>query len=160
MNKGQRLTAAEITLTALTAEVAALTARLDALERPAEAQEPEPTSDKLPAGLVVEYPDLTDAQVKAIAESDEPLAALQDLAEPTPNVPRDCTGREWRPEAGWVVRSEVCKSAWICTGDEWVCFVGCEDKLCWVGERRKVGDVVPNLCRILWPLDERTEGKR
>jgi hypothetical protein len=78
-------------------------------------------------------------------------------AEPTADVPRDCTGREWRPEEGWIIGPACYGSIWRFGGERWVCILS-HSGTANVGETTR--SVNPPMCRILWPLAEGTEGKR
>jgi hypothetical protein len=100
----------------------------------------------------------------ALEEQIEALTARVDAlerpaeAEPTADVPRDCTGREWRPEAGWVVQPESCTCQWRYDGAKWVCFV--EGQCGWQIGEVITGGLLARYCRILWPIADGTEGKR
>jgi hypothetical protein len=108
--------------------------------------------------LLPAAPDLTalEEQIAALTARVDALERPAE-AEPTADVPRDCTGREWRPEAGWIIGPACYGSIWRFGGERWVCILS-HSGTAHVGETTR--SVNPPMCRILWPLAEGTEGKR
>ena len=109
---------------------------------------PEPDADR---------PDALTAEVAALTARLDALEQTPAEAEPTPDVPRDCTGRAVEQDQLVAYGDSVFSVTKDLTP---ICMIAGKTDGWSAGSEASFIAADWAECRILWPLDERTEGKR